>query len=351
MIRKSNRPEREQAIRRGTDFLYGFACETKNFEGWGSDFLNWFYIISSRARSSELRRLALGMGRERARQWRLDHPELPLDADADTIYEFIYGSDMADRLGIPDLALKAQLRAAVRRFPASDYLSFNPAVEPPPLDVPKQCACGEWNARGRKTCRRCRKPLVMINRYQVWYVALIRTYITACSGLTLGASYRQVLKWLPLMRPYRSSLVPSDPDFYDTVYAVTHVVYTLNDYDLYHLSPAWLPDEYEFLTANLKEAIAMDDPEMVGEFMDTLKSFGLGNNHTLIRRGTEYLLSCQNAEGSWGRTNTRDIYRNYHPTLCAVCGLLDYRWRGPGLSFPELKPSLQKWAKLSRVSV
>ncbi|HEX8775472.1 MAG TPA: hypothetical protein VF735_18025 [Pyrinomonadaceae bacterium] len=347
MTGKSNLPEREQAVRRGTDFLYGFASDPKNFAQWGSDLLNWLYIISSRARSAQLRRQALAVGRERARQWRLDHTELPRDARADTIYDFIYGSDMADRMGIRDRALKAQLRAAVRRFPPGEYLSFNPAAEPPPVDVPEHCACGEWNARGRKTCRSCRKRLKMISRYQVWYVALIRTYIAYGSGLTLGASYRQVLKWLPSMRPYRSSLVPSDPDFYDTVYAVTHVVYTLNDYDLYHLSPAWLPDEYEFLRANLKEAIAMDDPEMVGEFLDTLKSFGLGNNHTLIRVGTEYLLSRQNAEGSWGRTNTRDTYRNYHPTLCAVCGLLDYSWRGQGLSYPKLKPSLLKWAKLS----
>ena len=41
---------------------------------------------------------------------------------------------------------------------------------------------------------------------------------------------------------------------------------------MYRLSPRWLPQEFEFLKANLKDAIAQRDSDMLGEFMDSLKA-------------------------------------------------------------------------------
>src|SRR2546427_6247039 len=81
------------------------------------------------------------------------------------------------------------------------------------------------------------------------------------------------------------------------VFSITHVIYTLNDYGRRRLSPRKLPDEFAYLKGNLKEAIAMRDPEMLGEFLDTLKSFGLNGSDPLIRTGMEYLLSNQNPDG------------------------------------------------------
>ena len=74
------------------------------------------------------------------------------------------------------------------------------------------------------------------------------------------------------MRPYRARAESSDDEFYDTVFSITHVIYTLNDYGRRRLSPRKLPDEFAYLKGNLKEAIAMRNPEMLGEFLDTLKS-------------------------------------------------------------------------------
>lgn len=326
------------------DFLYRFACEPRNFSEYGSDLVNSFYYFATRSRDDDLRRWARRAGRERARQWRRDHPALPADADAEVVYDYLYGSDSADRLGVRDRALKEQLRRAVRQFPARDYLWFDPTAEPP-RDLPDQCVCGLWNGRGRKTCRRCRKKLVMLSRYVVWYSALIRAYIADGCRVSLGASYREVLEWMPEMHPYRASRKPSHPDFYDTAYAVTHVAYTLNDYMVYRLSPEWLPQEFAFLKENLREAMALEDPEMAGEFLDSLKSFGLADTHPLIRAGTKFVLSRQNADGSWGDVSTDDVYFNYHPTLCAVGCLIDIAWRGEGLTYPGLKPLLERWAR------
>ncbi len=179
--------------------------------------------------------------------------------------------------------------------------------------------------------------------YLVWYVALIRTYVAAVYGVSLGATYEDVLRWLPTLRPYPASF--SDADFYDAAYAVTHIVYTLNDYDKYRLRPEWLPREYAFLTKNLGVLIEAKDPETVGEFLECLNCFGLSGRGPLIRAGTDFLLASQNADGSWGKTDNEDIYRNYHVTLAATGGLMKVRWRGTRLTFPELKPLLARLAK------
>ena len=185
----------------------------------------------------------------------------------------------------------------------------------------------------------------MMTRYGVWYDALIRIYSSERFGVNLGARYSDVIKWLPTMRPYRGWEDERNPEFYDMVYAVTHIVYTLNDYSVYRLSPRWLPQEFAFLKKSLNEAIKIEDPDMVGELLDSLKAFGLRETHPLIRRGVEYLLSCQNSDGSWGDAEAEETYKRYHPTWTAIDGLREYKWKRVGLSFPELRPLLKRWAK------
>src|ERR1035441_6671598 len=91
------------------------------------------------------------------------------------------------------------------------------------------------------------------SRYDVWWDALVLTYTGDGCGIPMGASYVDVLRWLPQMRPYGG---PADGEFRDMVFAITHLVYTLNDYNRYRLSPEWLPDEFEFLRENLKAPVA-----------------------------------------------------------------------------------------------
>ena len=186
----------------------------------------------------------------------------------------------------------------------------------------------------------------MNSAYWVWFIALTRSYTGERHGVKLGTSFKSVLRWLPAMRPYPSLGGASDEfDSYWAIYAVTHVVYALNDYSSYRLSPAWLPKEYEFLKRSLSKALEMEDPEMMGELIDTLKSFGLTSNHPLIRKGLDYLLSCQNDDGSWGNPNAEDICQRYHPTWTAIDGLREYAWRGERLSLQRLRPLVEWCAK------
>jgi hypothetical protein len=291
-------PDRTRAIYRGMRFIYRTALIPDNFAGYGSDYLWWFYNIESTASDADLRRMARRMGRERAMRWRRSHRSLPGKPDAYTISDYVFGSQAADNLDVRDDKLKRELQRVAGRFSALDYLEWNPIAEPPATDVPEECEYdGAANPRGARFCHTCKKPLKMRSRYDVWYDALITTYMGDTYGVTLGAHYEDVLRWLPTLRPYRGR--DNNPDFYDTIYAITHIVYTLNDYNKYRLSPQWLPQEYEFLKTSCKEAIADGDAETVGECMDTLKSFGLNGNDPAIRAGTDYLLSHQNRDGSW----------------------------------------------------
>ncbi|HYJ48119.1 MAG TPA: hypothetical protein VEV81_16020 [Pyrinomonadaceae bacterium] len=337
--------DRERAVMRGLNFIYRTALNRRNFEAYGHDYLWCFYTLSEAVRDEEVRRAARRMGRERAREWRRTHHQVPWDADAGLISDLVFGNDAAESLGLPDEKFKEELKRMAPRFHARSYLLFDPLTEPPPEDVPEECDyCQAINQRGTRVCEVCKHRLRMRSRYDVWYDALITTYTGDRTGITLGAHYVDVLKWLPTLRPYRAQPGGKDSEFYDTAYAVTHIVYTLNNYSRYRLSPRLLPQEFEFLRANLEEAIREKDADMLGEFMDTLRAFGLTTNDPLIRKGMEYYLAHQNTDGSWGERREKDIYLRYHPTWNAVAGLSEYAWAQEGLSFPEVRPLLERWA-------
>ena len=344
MTSRVNATQRDLAIRRGIAFIYHSACYPENFQLYGHDYLCCFYCIAATSRDRDLRRTTRMLGQERARQWRKEHSSVSRNANANDITNLILGSDAADGLGVLDKVLKEQLRKTAGDFQAQEYFEFDPASEPPPTDVPEDCDCGVYNSRGRKTCRSCKSPLSMNSAYWVWLNALTLSYTAERYGVRIGRTFRDVLQWLPAMRNYPEFDDGGTPDSYWATYAVTHVVYALNDYSSYRLSPTWLPTEYEFLKRNLNRALSMEDPETLGEFLDTLKSFGLPDNHPLILKGMRYLLSRQNADGSWGEVDAEDALLRYHPTWTAIDGLRDYAWREERLSLEKLRPLLERFA-------
>src|SRR5207237_2766353 len=176
----------------------------------------------------------------------------------------------------------------------------DPVSEPPANDLPYACDCGLKNQRGRTFCKQCRRRLEIQSRYRVWMGALTKTYVSGRCGILFGARHLDVLKWLPTMRPYPAVADDNVEFLRDAIYAVTHIVYTLNDYGTYRLLRRWLPQEFAFLKANVASACERSDPEMLGELLDSLKAFGLPAPHPLIIRGPKYLMSEHKEGGSWG---------------------------------------------------
>jgi hypothetical protein len=330
----------ETSIKRGLDFIYRVAGTPDGFDSYGTLLICCFALVGATSRDASLRQLTRSRAQKLAQRWTRAHPFVPHDASPDLIPRFILVRYALSRLGLRDVALNAQIRAAVKLFSAQELLGFNPVIEPPANDLPYQCECGLKNQRGRTFCKKCRRRLEIQSRYRVWMGALAGTYISGRCGMLFGAHYPDVLKWLSTMRPYPAGIEEDVEFLRDAVYAVTHLVYTLNDYGTYRLRPSWLPREFAFLKANVASACERKDPELLGELLDSLKAFGLRASHPLIIRGTEYLLATQNEDGSWGDLNEENIRTRCHTTWTAIDGLRAYAWRGERLIRPELKSML-----------
>jgi hypothetical protein len=318
----------ERAIKRGLDFLYRIANKSEGFDSYGSLLVCCFALVGATSRDLSVRQLARSRAQKLAKRWKRLHPVVPPDASTDLVLDFVMVRYALSRLGVRDVELRAQIRAATKRFSAEELLGFNPDSEPPATDLPYPCDCSLKNQRGRTFCKQCRRRLENQSRYRVWMEALANTYVSERCGLTLGASYLDVLKWLPTMRPYPGSAGNNVEHLRDAIYAVTHIVYTLNDYGTYRLRPSWLPQEFAFLKANVASACEREDPEVLGELLDSLKAFGLEEGHPLLRQGSEYLLAAQNDDGSWGNPDEENIRTRCHTTWTAIDGLRAHAWRG-----------------------
>jgi hypothetical protein len=319
--------ERDRAVFRGLDFMYRLALDPKPFRDWGFDLLSAFYNIAVTSGNPELRRRAWNMGHERALEFRRVYPDLAPNLDSGDLMPLICGNDAARRLGVPDPHLTAQLRAAAAHFTPQDWLGFDPAKEPPPADLPKACPkCGRQNARGVTICSRCGSKLTYCSRYDLFQDALIDTYSGDLAGIPMGAHYSEVLHWLSNMRPWPPRVTGHLDEYYSGIYTITHLIYTYNDYSQNRVSAGCFPQELSQLRDNLHHAATDGDPETMGEYLDSLRAFGLNFSEPEIRAGFEYLLSSQNSDGSWGDLKDPNPYGRYHPTWTAVDGLRDYRW-------------------------
>lgn len=322
-------PRKVKAVERGLGFLYRTARDPRYFKDYGDDLLWSLYSTSRAAADAGISREALRLAEERGKDWRRRNTHIPDGIGIDDLCSTAYGYIPVELMGMGDPNLKEQIRRAVGRFTAIDFLGFDPKREGVPADIPHACEkCGLRCARGVTVCTRCGTPLQVSSPYDVLCDALITTYNGQLLGIELGAAYSEVLRCVPPMRPYKASLKEKGSDFYPMAYCVTHVIYTLNDYTLYRLRPESLPHEYEFLRSHLRENIEGDDPETLGEFVDTLKSFGVREEEPLLREAIEYLLPRQNRDGSWGDPKERDIYVRYHTTWTVIGALLDYSFVG-----------------------
>ncbi|QOY91198.1 hypothetical protein [Paludibaculum fermentans] len=330
------------AVKRGLAFIEGVASDGKSFEENGFDLLWCFCSISQTSADPELRDLTWRFGHERALRWRADHSRVPPGAGADEVYQLVAGSHAAECLGVPDESLRRGLEQAALRITPEEMFRFDPRKEPPPSDIPKVCRkCGTRSARGSLTCRQCGAELELRDRYGVWCDAIIASYSAEVYGLRFGASLADVLQWLPRMHPYPPPGRASRILYEHTAYAVTHFVYAMNGYGLYRLRSEWFPREYEYLRTHIRNAISGRDTELLGEYMDTLKSFGLTEADPDLAAGTRYLLAHQNPDGSWGDPADPEIYDRYHTTWTAIDGLRSYAWRGERVMFPEAMVRLQ----------
>lgn len=129
------------------------------------------------------------------------------------------------------------------------------------------------------------------------------------------------MKLLPALRPYPQ---PRSSCYRDAIYAVTHIVYTLNDYSRSRLPARMLRRERAFLKASLPWAIRHGEADTVGEILDSLAGCGVADTDRLMVRGRAFLLDQQRHDGGWGDED--DEYGRFHSVWTGIDGLRDYNW-------------------------
>ena len=314
---------RLSAARRGLQLLRRLAGRRSTFARFSGHLLPAFYFIATTSRDAALRRGALAAGRERARYWKQQWYLRRQKLDADAVLDAISAGYAAEQLGIPHRRIRRQLEAAIARCSTVELLGFDPVSENIPRNIPEECECGVVNERGRRRCRACRRRLTPRSRYEVWYHALINLYFCECYGLHLPVSRADVMRLLPTLRPYPR---PRSSCYRDAIYAVTHVVYTLNDYNRSRLPARLLRRERAFLKSSLPWAIRQGEPDTVGEIVDSLAGCGVEDADPLMQKGRAFLLERQCDDGGWGDED--DEYGRFHSVWTCIDGLRDYCWRG-----------------------
>jgi hypothetical protein len=326
-----SQPGRLRAVARALKLLYSISRRDSLFREYGGHLLLAFALIGTTSRSRALSRLAIEMGRERAGHWIRRWARLRRHLDADTVLQEVIASDAAQRLGMTASHISRNLRATIARCSTPALLYFDPATEDAPDDIPEDCACGCANARGRRTCARCRRRLRARSRYEVWYYALTNAYFCERQAMPLRVRVADLLLQLPTLRPYPK---PGTPDHYQSIYAVTHLVYVLNDYGRSRLLPLPLSRELKFLKESMQWALDRREPDTVGEVIDSLLALGVSDTHRLVVAGRRFLIETQEADSGWGDKN--DPYGRFHTVWTAMDGLRDYRWRGRRIHDPAM---------------
>ena len=114
-------------------------------------------------------------------------------------------------------------------------------------------------------------------------------------------------------------------------YYLTHLIYVFSDWGQHCLCRQLYAEEFEFIVRNMKFAIYLDDPEIVGEFIQCLKIMQVTKRSDpliwpLIEMGYKYLVAKEEKGGKKGMwvSDRETLYNRYHSSYCAAIGILDY---------------------------
>jgi hypothetical protein len=323
---------RKKAIIKGLDRIFAMAQSDENFNLFGNDVIQCFYDVAT-VSGEPLRRRALMYVEQLAHRWKHEAMHRGWKQDAkptpQEVIDAVIGMYCLERLGIHH-QLKAEvvtflnLSEGEGGYSVNMYLSWDPFSQEPPIG---EATDGEEAISQQRT---------MSN-------SLIHTFYASRVGVSFGAGYEQVLKWLPTMRPYKGPIELSWQHYIDQCYLVTHIVFTLNNWGELQLDPELLPHEYYFVREHMAVQIKHCDVHLVGEFIECLRAFGASDTDPLVQKGMTFLMSCQHEDGSWDKGDDTDEYTTYHATMVGVQSLLNHRYRGFGPGMEKVTPMLRKW--------
>jgi len=320
-LNSDNQEKINRCVERGLDFIESFASERKNLDSFAADIIFLFHHISETTDIPKIRQSALQKGKRAAECWRKIQ-RVPRKS-----YQLIctlIAEQAASDLGCRDELFRQRLHRKLSEQVIMDVLGFDPRLEPPPQDLTDDCKhCGVINQRGRYFCQNCRKKLEIISKYDVWLNALVVTHHLKVNNLLGKELYAETIKWMTKMRPYPKANPMINNEAWEAVYAVTHVIFTLNDYGQKKLSQCGLEAESYYLKKALAPTLQGKDCDLLGECVESLIALGLSRNGRVLKSAVHYLENSQNPDGSWGALDIGP-HQRMHTTWTAMDAIRSY---------------------------
>ena len=241
------------AVIAGLDFLRGLGGTLlRNDTLWkrhGSDILIPFYVPPLTApHASEEERHTLRVATELALVWRARNRgrRLTSGTPPSELLDLMQGVYTLESLGMgrcPDGSLRQQLEQRCAAYGVTDFLKFDPAAGEPDGAVREGCTCGARPPAGASVCAACRRVAVPMSKFDVWLEALVWTFHGCRMRIGLGACFFDVLRQLggafAQLYPQRRQLSTKDRHY--LCYALTHVIYALNNFGERSLPAALFP--------------------------------------------------------------------------------------------------------------
>lgn len=182
-------------------------------------------------------------------------------------------------------------------------------------DATESARRGKWTApkNKREHYKFCTENLIL---------AYIGYQSKTCIGHSLSETFADALN----QRPYKSREEIGHDAFTAQGFVVTHIVYIASDYNRKQLDPELIAPEKNYMLNTLDQLIDNGEVELLGEYLDALRTCGVEKSDPKWQRAAEWLLEQQNTDGSWGDLQEENTYKRYHVTLAAVQGLRDYKY-------------------------
>ena len=270
--------QRIKAVRRGVDFIFNLVNGKLNIDGsndkdrlfrdHGADAIQCFNDIAC-ASGEPIKRMALMYSEQLTDRfkhyvdemgWKIEKEPTPAEV-VDAI---------ASVYALESTSVTHAYKAEIVRFCvhlssycASDYFGWDVRGSPPPSNgVPELCmkcgSCsvaqntrGSFNENSSPICSKCNENLSLLTRQRALCNALVYLYYANRVGVKLGADFKDALKWLPEVRPYKGPHQLDWNEYVDQCYLVTHVVFTVSEWGALRLDKELLPHEYYFLREHM----------------------------------------------------------------------------------------------------
>jgi hypothetical protein len=134
----------------------------------------------------------------------------------------------------------------------------------------------QGNKKADLKCFNCRHLLKKKVDYGALTDAVVWGYVFSVVDIPIRcqngiATLKKIVEVLPLARCYQR-IDELGHEFYKLqCYFLTHVIYAFSNWGQHCVHRQLFADEFEFIVHNMSVAIRLEDPEIVGEFIQCLK--------------------------------------------------------------------------------